>query len=60
MQCLNSAGRYNIGDDKVSRDCAEALGIDWEGSGIAACVAGDEGAELLKKSVVQTKELGIE
>lgn len=60
MQCLDLAGREKIGDDETTRACARAVGIDWEGTGIAACVAGGEGIELLKKSVAQTQQLGIE
>lgn len=43
----------------MSRDCAKVAGIDWEGSGIAECVAGEEGKRLLKESIERTRELGI-
>ena len=60
LQCINYEGRNRIGLDKVSRDCAALHDIDWDESGIAECVSGDEGKTLLRESIGRTEELGIE
>lgn len=58
--CLNSHGRYEVGKESVSRECAERFGVEWDKSGIAECVDGGRGVDLLRKNVVVTHSLGVE
>ncbi|GAB1519762.1 hypothetical protein RhiTH_002831 [Rhizoctonia solani] len=55
LRCLNYNGRNQIGLEDASRKCARVVGIDWDKSGIGACVAGDEGKRLLRESVEYSK-----
>ncbi|EUC66448.1 gamma interferon inducible lysosomal thiol reductase GILT protein, putative [Rhizoctonia solani AG-3 Rhs1AP] len=55
MRCLNYHGRSQIGLEDVSRKCARVVGLDWDQSGIGACVSGDEGKRLLRESVEYSK-----
>jgi hypothetical protein len=48
-----------IGELDYAKRCAQAVRIDWEGSGVAKCVDGKEGTRLLKRSVKRINELGI-
>ncbi|KAG9126032.1 hypothetical protein FRC07_005150 [Ceratobasidium sp. 392] len=59
LRCLNYQGRDQIGHEDVSRKCARIVGLDWEQSGIGACVEGDEGKRLLRESVEYSKREGI-
>ncbi|TFK43541.1 hypothetical protein BDQ12DRAFT_561142, partial [Crucibulum laeve] len=65
VQCQNYQGREKIGEADVALKCAKAAGIDWDESGIGQCAGldgsgkGTEGVQLLQKSVVLGKKLGI-
>lgn len=59
--CSNGHGRFAVGTEEVSKECAHGLGLSWKK--IKNCVDSDGkkgGEALLKKSVSQTRELGIE
>ncbi|KAG8714826.1 hypothetical protein FRC11_006923 [Ceratobasidium sp. 423] len=55
LRCLNYQGKDQIGLEDVSRKCARVVGIDWDDSGIGACVSGEEGKRLLRESVEYSK-----
>ncbi|KAG9091876.1 hypothetical protein FS749_016167 [Ceratobasidium sp. UAMH 11750] len=59
LRCLNYQGRDQIGHLDVSRKCARIVGLDWDQSGIAACVEGDEGKSLLRESLKYSKRNNI-
>jgi hypothetical protein len=59
LRCLNYQGRNHIGDEGTSRKCARIVGLDWDQSGIGACVEGDEGKRLLRESVEYSKQQQI-
>ena len=59
LRCLNYQGRNQIGLEDVSKKCARIVGLDWDGSGIAACVAGEEGRRLLHESIENSKRRQI-
>jgi len=59
IQCSNYQGRATIGTENAARHCAQVAGIDWVESGVAECVAGEEGPRLLRESVVRGQGLGI-
>ncbi|KAJ7890809.1 hypothetical protein B0H13DRAFT_2234878 [Mycena leptocephala] len=50
----------------VALQCAKTVGIDWETSGVGNCAGlsgsgkGKEGVQLLRKSLLRSKALGIE
>ena len=66
VQCQNYEGRDSIGRADVALKCAKAAGIDWETSRAGECAGidgsgkGDEGVNLLKRSVALGRKLGIE
>jgi len=60
VNCLNYNGREQIGKEGTARKCAGVVGIDWEESGVGACVDGLEGSELLRDSVRNTTAIGIQ
>ncbi|KAJ7047381.1 hypothetical protein C8F04DRAFT_936682 [Mycena alexandri] len=66
VRCQNARGRYQVGLPEVALECAETVGIDWEGSGVGECAGsdgsgkGEEGVELLRASTLRGKALGIE
>lgn len=53
-------GRDKIGLIKTATSCAKATGIDWEKSGIAQCVNGEEGPHLLRESIAEAQVMHIE
>ncbi|QRV87776.1 gamma interferon inducible lysosomal thiol reductase GILT protein [Ceratobasidium sp. AG-Ba] len=55
LRCLNYQGRSHIGDENMAKKCARIVGLDWDQSGIGACVGGDEGKRLLHESVEYSK-----
>jgi len=66
VQCLNYQGRDKIGSPEVALNCARAAGIDWETSGSGQCAGLDgsgkglEGVQLLRESIMMSRQLGIE
>ena len=59
--CSNAHGRFAVGTDEVSKECAGGLGLSWEK--ISNCVDAegkDGGNALLKESVAHTEMLGIQ
>ncbi|KZT60721.1 hypothetical protein CALCODRAFT_428857 [Calocera cornea HHB12733] len=58
--CLNYNGKDKIGREDTARKCAGVVGIDWEESGVGACVDGLEGSDLLRESVRNSSAMGIE
>jgi len=65
VQCQNGAGRYRVGEPAVALQCAAAVGIDWNESGVGECAGYSaegtvpEGAGLLKESVKLGHDLSI-
>lgn len=61
VQCLNYEGAGKIGQVALAKKCAGIVGgVEWEGEGgVAECVEGKEGKELLKKSIRNSRKLGI-
>ena len=65
VQCQNFQGRNRIGLPEVAFNCAETAGIDWKTSGVGKCAGfdgsgtGEEGIELLKRSVLTAQKLEI-
>jgi hypothetical protein len=66
VRCQNSKGRFQVGLPDVALQCAKTVGIDWETSGVGNCAGlsgsgkGKEGVQLLRKSLLRGKTLGIE
>ena len=66
VQCQNYLGRDKIGLPETAIKCANASGFTWEGSDVGKCAGEDgsgkaeEGVQLLKESVLASKDLGIE
>jgi len=66
VRCQNSKGRFQVGLPDVALQCARTVGIDWETSGVGNCAGlsgsgkGKEGVQLLRKSLLRGKALGIE
>ncbi|KAJ7781248.1 hypothetical protein B0H16DRAFT_1658872 [Mycena metata] len=66
VRCQNARGRYQVGLPEVALECAETVGIDWEGSGVGECAGldgsgkGEEGVALLRESTLRGKALEIE
>ncbi|KAJ6613455.1 hypothetical protein B0H10DRAFT_2165316 [Mycena sp. CBHHK59/15] len=66
VRCQNDRGRFQVGVPEVALQCARTTGIDWKTSGVGTCAGlngsgkGSEGVELLRKSVLAGKSLGIE
>lgn len=66
VQCQNFQGRYQVGKPETALKCAHAAGLDWENSDVGQCAGtdasgkGEEGLELLKESVKNTKAMNIE
>lgn len=59
--CSNAHGRFAVGTDEVSKECAEGLGLSWDK--IKSCVGAegkDGGEAMLKDSVKHTQTLGIQ
>jgi len=60
VQCMNRHDRFEIGTDAVAEACSLAVGHKYDGpEGVARCAAGEEGVELLKKSIENTRELNV-
>jgi hypothetical protein len=53
---LNSHGRFEVGTEEVSKECAQGGGMSWRK--IREYIE-EEGEALLKASVMQTEMLGI-
>lgn len=47
-----------IGTTELAKQCAEVAGFEW--SDLRSCAEGSEGIKLLRTSVEEVKELGIE
>ncbi|KAJ7700081.1 hypothetical protein B0H17DRAFT_1048492 [Mycena rosella] len=65
VRCQNDQGRFQVGLPDVAFECAKEVGIDWETSGVGNCAGLDgsgkasEGVDLLRKSLLRGKALGI-
>jgi hypothetical protein len=63
LQCLNFAGKDNVGDPGLAQKCADVANLLWkdqDGSqGIQSCVEGGMGERLLRESITQSGKLGI-
>lgn len=64
VQCVNFEGKDNVGGLALAKRCAGLAYIPWEDEvghrGMRSCVESREGRDLLKASVRQTENLGIE
>lgn len=47
-----------IGTTELAKQCAEVAGFEW--SDLRLCAEGSEGSKLLRTSVEEVKELGVE
>lgn len=57
---MNHHDRSEIGTDAVAEACSLAVGHKYDGhERVAQCARGEEGADLLKKSIVNTKGLNV-
>ena len=65
VQCQNYQGRPNIGLPETALKCAETAQLNWDESGVGACIGedgsgkADEGVQLLKDSVAATATLNV-
>ncbi|KAF8592171.1 hypothetical protein K439DRAFT_1610579 [Ramaria rubella] len=69
VQCLNFEGKEQVGDAALAERCAGVASIPWDDEisegettrrGMKSCVESEEGSDLLKASVKQSQDLGIE
>ena len=66
VQCQNFQGRWQVGKPETAFKCANAAGIDWENDEVGGCAGRDasgkteEGIKLLKQSVTDTANLGVQ
>jgi len=57
---MNHHDLSEIGTDAVAEECSLAVGHTYDGrEGVARCARGEEGVELFKKSIENTRELNV-